>query len=204
MRPSIENGNSMDEREIINNGTYCHHEAGHAVMSWYYDIEIEYVRMKPSYPGHSGETKTVDHEVESPTEIEIDMQIAAAGKIAERLLRKFPEDLANDRLVACFARYVGQANQRVNANPELPPSDGERFAIRGQERDVKRLEATSDADTGPESWLSIFREAQRLIEDELEPAVRAVAYELARNPNELHNKDVATLAGAALRGRTES
>lgn len=191
-------GAKMDQRPIVRHNTYCHHEAGHAVMSWYHGIEIEYVRMTPSYPGHSGETKTVDHEVESLAQIEVDMQCAAAGKIAERLLRRFPEELSDNELIKCFTRYAKQVDENPRQDPDLPPSDGLRFAIRGRERDAKILEATADAATGPESWLPIFRETQRLIEDELEPAVKAVAYELTRNPNDLHNEDVAALATAAL------
>jgi hypothetical protein len=171
-------------------------------MFWHHGIGIEYVRMKPPHPGHSGETKTFDHNVKSLAEIEIDMQCAAAGKIAERLLYIFPEELTDDELIKCFARCAKRVDEDPDHDPDLPPSDGLRFARRGRERDAEILKVTPAAATGPTTWLPVFRETQRLIEDELKPAVKAVADELTRNPDDLRNEDVARLAAAAI-DRTE-
>jgi triphosphoribosyl-dephospho-CoA synthetase len=159
--------------------------------------------MEPSYLGHSGETKTVEHDVENLAQIEAEMQCVAAGNIAERILFSFPEELTDDKLIKCFRRYTRRVDEDPDQDSNFPPSDGLRFARLGRARDAEILKATSNAVTGPATWLPVFRQTERLIEGELRQAVKAVAYELARNPDDLHNEDVATLAGVAL-GRTES
>lgn len=184
----------MDLRPPRHHPKYCHHEAGHAVAFWAHGIGIEYVTVNSSNPGHSGETKTVDHEVASLAPIETEMKCAAAGEIAARALSKFRNELPDDGLIECFARDAA----RFTEDPSLPTNDGLRFAELGLARDIEIRKAAPDADTGPATWLPVFRKAERLIEVELWPAVQAVAYELIRNPDDLHNKDVAALAAAAL------
>lgn len=188
----------MDERPIVHHNTYCHHEAGHAVAFWHHGIEIEFVTMKPPYPGYTGWTKTVARDPESLAQIDVEMRCVAAGKIAERLLSSFPEELTNDELIKCFIHYEKRIAEDPDQDLDRPVSDGLRFAKLGQNRDAEVLKVTPDATTGPETWLPVFREAQRLIEDELAPAVKAVAHELTRNPADLHNEDIAALAAAAL------
>lgn len=191
----------MDERPIINHNTYCHHEAGHAVAFWHHGIEIEYVRMKPSYPGHSGETKTVSHEVVTLAQIEAEMKCTAAGYIAASALSTLREEVSDDELIECFTRNAKRF-AKVPKDPKLTLPDDLRFVKLVQDRD-EILKATPGAATGPESWLPVVREAERLIEVELWPAVHAVAYELVRSAFDLHNEDVATLATRAL-GHSES
>ncbi|MGO8959179.1 MAG: hypothetical protein ACLQFR_17710 [Streptosporangiaceae bacterium] len=146
-------------------------------------------------PGHCGETKTVDHEIASLAQIEAEMKCAAAGEIAARARSKFREELPDDGLIACLTRDAA----RFTEDPSLPKNDGLRFAELGLARDSGLRKAAPDAATGPATWLPIFREAERLIEVEIWPAVQAVAYELIRNPDDLHNEDVAALATAAKR-----
>src|SRR5689334_6483158 len=67
----------------------------------------------------------------------------------------------------------------------------------GSGRDIEIRKMAPEAATGPETWLPIFREAEQLIRVDLWPAVKAVAHELVRNPEDLHNADVAALASAA-------
>lgn len=153
---------------------------------------------------------TVTHDTDSLTGIETEMQCAAAGRLAERLRYEFPEELSDDELKKCFERYAKEAAEDPNKEAadgsnqdgDQLVSDGLRFARLGRKRDAKVLLAQPEADTGPEAWLPIFRDAQRLVEDELRPAIKAVAHELTRNPDDLHNEDVARRAAEAL-GRTE-
>jgi hypothetical protein len=159
------------------------------------------VTVEPAYSGHSGETKTVDHEVASLAEIEAEMKCAAAGEIAERGLRMFPEELPDEGLIRCFARdaeIFTRNAARWEEDPHFPKSDGVRFAELGLARDIEIRKVAPNAATGPETWLPIFREAEQLIGVDLRPAVKAIAYELVRNPEDLHAADVADLASTAL------
>ena len=185
----------MDERPIVHHNTYCHHEAGHAVAFWYFGIEIEYVRITPDNPRHSGQTKTVPHEPSNLAEIEAEMQCAAAGEIAASMLSSLREEPADTELIERFKRNAS----RVAADPSLTSSDGDGlwFAKVGLDRDEIR-KAMPGADAGPETWLLLFRKAEQLM-SELWPAVKAVANELVHRPDDLHNDDVATLAAAAMK-----
>jgi hypothetical protein len=119
----------------------------------------------------------------------------------------FPEELPDDGLIRCFARDTEIFTRnavRWEEDPHFPKSDGVRFAELGLARDIEIRKVAPEAATGPETWLSIFREAEQLIGVDLWPAVKAVAYELVRNPEDLHNADVAALASAALDLREDS
>jgi hypothetical protein len=185
----------MDQRPIVHHNTYCHHEAGHAVAFWHFGIEIEYVRITPDNPRHTGETKTVPHELSSLAEIEAEMQCAAAGEIAASMLSSLREDPADTELIEGFKRNAS----RVAADPGLTSADGDGpwFAKVGLERD-EICRAMPGADTGPESWLPFFRKAEQLM-SELWPAVKAVASELVHRSDDLRNDDVAALAAAAIK-----
>lgn len=137
----------MNQRPIVHHNTYCHHEAGHAVAFWHFGIEIEYVRITPDNPRHTGETKTVPHELSSLAEIEAEMQCAAAGEIAASMLSSLREDPADTELIEGFKRNAS----RVAADPGLTSADGDGpwFAKVGLQRD-EICRAMPGADTGPE------------------------------------------------------
>ncbi len=189
----------MDQRPIVHHNTYCHHEAGHAVAFWHFGIEIEYVRITPGNPRHTGETKTVPHELSSLAEIEAEMQCAAAGDIAASMLSSLREEPADAEQIKGFKRNAS----RAAAEPGLTPGDGDGpwFAKVGLDRD-KICKAIPGANTGPETWLPVFRNAEQLM-SELWPAVKAVANELVHRPDDLHNDDVAALAAAAMENTRE-
>ena len=173
--------------------TYCYHEAGHAVAYWHHGIEIEYVTMNPSDPGHWGETRTVPHDVTGLGQIEAEMQCAVAGEVAEYTLCPPRQELTDDFLIRCFKRDADKA-----ADPDVPASDGLNFARMGLARDNEVSRTASGIAIGPANWLPVFRQAERLIRVELWPAVQAVADELSRSNASLYHSDVATLAAKAL------
>ena len=185
----------MAKRLRIHSMTHCYHEAGHAVAFWHHGIEIEYVTMNSSNPGHSGETKTVDHETASLAQIEAEMQCAAAGEIAAKSLSLLSKERTDDGLIQLFTRYA----RGLPEDPNLWVTDGLIFAGMGLKRDAEIRKAAKDAAIGPETWLPIFREAERLIEDELWLAVKAVAYELTRSTVDLCNENIAIIAATALK-----
>lgn len=189
----------MATRPRIHHMTHSYHEAGHAVAFWHHGIGIEYVTMNSSDPGHFGETKTVDHEVATLAQIEAEMQCAAAGEIADKSLSTLTYGFTDEGLINGFtldaARFAADPNQRVR--------DGLRFAELGLARDAEIRRTAPDAATGPATWLPVFREAERLIQDELWPAVKAVGDELSRSETDLHNEDVVALATPALTARAD-
>src|SRR5579864_2948988 len=130
--------NEMDQRPVKYHNTYSHHEAGHAVAFWHFGIDVEYVTVKPSNPSHSGETRPVSHEIVSLAQIEAEMQCAAAGEIAARLLYMFPPELTGDQLISVFTRDA----HIVTINPDLPVRDGLEFAKLGLARDAEIRKTT--------------------------------------------------------------
>jgi hypothetical protein len=185
----------MAKRLRLHSMTHCYHEAGHAVAFWHHGIEIEYVTMNSSNPGHFGETKTVDHETASLAEIEAEMQCAAAGEIAQKSLSRLSEERSDDGMIRLFALHASGLPE----DPNVWVTDGMIFAGMGLKRDAKIRRAAKDAATGPETWLAVFREAERLIQVELWPAVKAVGDELSWSEADLHNEDVVALATTALK-----
>jgi hypothetical protein len=183
----------------VNEGISCYHEAGHAVMLWHYGIPFEYVTMRPPVgSSHRGQTVMGDRpEIGGPADLEIEMQVAAAGEIAATRVfttKKVPTD---DELIRAFARAAAQ----VTDNPDHSIEDQLIFAKTGLARDEEIHNAAPRAPVGPANWLPIWRQAEDLIRTELWPAVHAVAEELRRTARDLDCKEIGVLATAAMTGQ---
>lgn len=190
----------MNQAPRLHSLTQCYHEAGHAVAFWHHGVQLLCVTMKPpAGSGHWGQTVPVEREITSLTQMEAEMQCAAAGEIAENWFLPTRTELRDDSLIRCFTRDAAT----VAEDPDFRINDGRNFAKIGLARDDEIRSTDRGADTGPASWLPVFREAEQLIRVELWPAVQAVAEELSRSPHDLSNDDVAALASAAMR-RTQT
>jgi hypothetical protein len=180
----------------------CYHEAGHAVVSVHRGLKLFYVTMDPpANSGHFGETATKPV-VMDLAQLEIAMQVATAGDVAEIWLlanrEAEREKLTDDSLVKRFRRDARAARE---PDPGIWNRDRLIFAERGLERDKEIRRTEAKAATEPEGWLPVFREAEKLVCDELWPGVEAVAEELRRSIT-LSHKQVAALVRTAL-DRTE-
>lgn len=186
----------MDPRPLIYALASCYHEAGHAVAFWHYGVRLCHVTMNPPPDsGHWGQTVTATRlKPVGLAQIEADMQCAAAGDIAQNRLVWPREELTEERLIRIFRRDA----ERVAEDPDFLVNDGLIFAKGGLARDDEIRNTNPGGAIGPESWLPVFREAERLIRGELWPAVQAVAEELCRSTVDLGHEDVTALAIAAL------
>jgi hypothetical protein len=191
----------MNSRPRIHALTRCYHEAGHAIAFCHFGIELQYVTMTPpSDSGHWGQAVLADRpELVTPEQMEIEMQCAAAGEIAESWLLPGHQELTDAQLIRCFARDAAT----VTNYPEAPVTDGRTFAKMGIERDKEIRTIDSRAATGLETWIAIFRRAEQLIQVELWPAVQAVGEELSRSSTVLSHDEVRALMADAL-GHTQS
>jgi hypothetical protein len=150
----------------------CYHEAGHAAMFVYYDIPLEYVRIRPDLAaGYGGSVKTA---VAPPTmgidELQNWMRASAAGEVAVnwRVGRK---ELTTGQLIAKFS----QALQSIAEHPDFAVHDDMRnFAYLGIYRDG----LTAPEKARPEEWIPVWRETEQLISSTLRPAVQEVAIKL--------------------------
>jgi hypothetical protein len=128
------------------------------------------------------------------TQLEIAMQVAAAGDIASSWFlpnrEAEREERTNEYLIR---RFRAAARAEAESDPWYRNVDNLTFAKRGRERDAEIRSTGPDSDVGPEGWVPVFREAERLVCDELWAAVDAVARELIQNPAGLSHERVARL-----------
>jgi hypothetical protein len=178
----------------------CYHEAGHAVAYWHYGVELQCVRAVPTADdAHQGGIQTVARlPVTGVTELENEMRCDAAGDIAQRRLFPTHRTPTDPELL----RGWGVFPAKLRDHPELAVEDTACFLRNGRARDEEVRNEDTGALTGPMEWLRIWREAERLIRDEVWPAVEAIAGELLRSDRGLSNADVVALAEAALGGHT--
>jgi len=177
----------------------CYHEAGHAVVAFHHGLKLLYVTMEPPPDsGHWGQTATVAPEVMDLAQLEIAMQVAAAGDIARSWFLPTREADREERTDDWLMKRFRNAARAV-AESDLWFRDVDRliFAQRGLERDAEIRKAGANAAIAPGGWIPVFREAERLICDELWPTVEAVAEELIQSPHELSHEDVAALVATA-------
>jgi hypothetical protein len=177
----------------------CYHEAGHAVVAFHRGLKLLYVTMQPpAGSGHYGHTATVAPEVMDLGQLEIAMQVAAAGDIAWSWFLPTRdadrEERTDDWLMK---RFRNAARAVVESDPWFHDIDRLIFAERGLERDAKIRDTGAEAVIDLEAWVRVFREAERLVCDELWPAVEAVAQGLIQNPARLSHEDVAKLVATA-------
>lgn len=176
----------------------CYHEAGHAVVAVHHGLRLLYVTMEPpSDSGHFGQTATAPVEMDL-TQLEIAMQVAAAGDIASSWFlpnrEADREERTNEYLIR---RFQAAARAEAESDPYYRNVDNLTFAKRGLERDAKIRGTEPYSDVGLDAWIPVFRETERLVCDELWPAVDAVARELIRNPAGLGHEAVARLLADA-------
>ena len=131
-------------------------------------------------------------------QLELAMQVAAAGDIARSWFlptrEADREEHTDDWLMR---RFRNAARAVAESDPWFKDVDRRIFAERGRERDAEIRNTGANAALGPEGWLGVFREAERLVCDELWPAVEAVAEGLIQNPAKLSHEDVARLVATA-------
>jgi hypothetical protein len=177
---------------------HCYHEAGHAVVAVHHGLKLLYVTMEPpSDSGHFGQTATAPVVMEL-TQLEIAMQVAAAGEIASSWFLPNREAEREKRTNEYLIRRLrAAARAETESDPWYRNVDNLTFAKRGRERDAEIRGTGPDSDVGPEGWVTVFREAERLVCDELWAAVDAVAGELIRNPTGLSHEVVARLTADA-------
>lgn len=150
----------------------CYHEAGHAAMFVYYDIPLEYVRIRPDLAaGYGGSVKVaIDPPTTGRSELQNWMRASAAGEVATN--RKVGrQELTAQQLTAKFHLAV----QSLMDDPDSPiHNDIRNFALFGLYRDG----ATGPEQGHPEGWIPIWYESGQLIRNKLWPAVEAVASKL--------------------------
>jgi hypothetical protein len=177
----------------------CYHEAGHAVVAFHHGLKLLYVTMEPPPgSGHWGQTATAAPEVMDLAQLEIAMQVAAAGAIAQSWFlptREADREQRTDDWL--MKRFRNAARAAAESDPWFRDVDRLIFAERGLERDAAIRNAGAEAVIDLEGWIRVFREAERLACDELWPVVEAVAEGLIQNPAKLRHEDVARLVVTA-------
>lgn len=173
--------------------SHAYHEAGHAVVFCHYGIRFRYVTLRPRLPGNAGHVyvgrrrilRTID-------EIENMMQATAAGTIAEQWIFRL-------RRVPATEESLLRGLTAAAADPASPwlAEDTRNFVRLGAGRDDDLLATSPDALTGPEAWLAVWREAERVVM-ELWPAVYATAWEMVFSSRALTYAEVAEISGTAL------
>jgi len=137
----------------------CYHEAGHAVVAVHHGLKLLYVTMEPpSDSGHFGQTATAPV-VMDLTQLEIAMQVAAAGDIASSWFlpnrEAEREGRTNEYLIR---RFRAAARAEAESYPWYRNVDNLTFAKRGRERDAEIRSTGLDSGVGPEGW-ACFRAA---------------------------------------------
>ena len=159
-------------------------------MFSYYNIPIQYVRIKPDLAnGYAAMVMiTGKPPVAGRTALENWMRGAAAGKVAQRhcLHGGVPEEAG---LIAEFSLAASD----VTENPDHPHHDDMRnFASLGLRRD-QEIGETDSGGTGPASWVPVWLETERLIRGELWPAVEAIVEKLFAMAKGNDGKDIENL-----------
>jgi hypothetical protein len=177
----------------------CYHEAGHAVVAFHRGLRLLYVTMEPPPGGgHWGQTATVAPEVMELAQLETAMQVAAAGDIAQSWFLPTREADRGERTDGwLMKRFRNAARAVAESDPWFHDDDRLIFAERGLERDAEIRDTGAEAIIDLEGWVRVFREAERLVCDELWPGVEAVAKGLIQNPAKLSHEDVAKLVATA-------
>ena len=177
----------------------CYHEAGHAVVAFHHGLKLLYVTMEPpSDSGHWGQTATAAPDVMDLAQLEIAMQVAAAGDIAQSWFLPTREADREERTDDwLMKRFRNAARAVAESDPWFRNVDRVIFAERGLERDAEIGNTGAEAVIDLEGWVRVFREAERLVCDDLWPAVEAVAQGLIQNPAKLSHEDVARLVATA-------
>jgi hypothetical protein len=190
----------------------AYHEGGHAAMFWHYHIPLEYVSFEADLThGYGG--VTVPMPWPAPTGQvgwENEMRIAAAGCAAKRHIMRQQVPRAAE-LITGFEHWVAEVDK--NPNPTTH-HDMRNFVIAARARDEAIRDVGSGLETGPASWVPIWRDAELLIRGN-EPIVRrgepvtggklwsaaeAVANWLiaAADPRVLNGEEAAALMSAAM------
>jgi hypothetical protein len=131
-------------------------------------------------------------------QLEIAMQVAAAGDIAQSWFLPTREADREERTDAwLMKRFRNAARAVAESDPYFHDVDRLIFAGRGLERDTEIRDTGAEAVIGHEGSLQVYREAERLVCDELWPSVEAVAEALIQNPARLSHQDVARLVATA-------
>ena len=134
------NDNSMEPRECRTLTLLrAIAEAGHAAVAFHHGLKLLYVTMEPpSDSGHWGQTATAAPNVMDLDQLEIAMQVAAAGDIARSWFlptrEADREERTDDRLMK---RFRNAARAVAESDPWFRDVDRLIFAERGRERDAE-------------------------------------------------------------------
>jgi hypothetical protein len=154
-----------------------YHEAGHAVMFWFYGIPIEYVSIVPEFAGGRGTwTKTaVNPPTTGQSELEKWMRAAAAGEAAEGNCggSEVPEASALAPKLDAAVRKLDEESLNHDAAPK--DHDYRNLACLGLDRDKDIAREGTGAETGTAAWAPIWLEAENMVREDLWAAVEAVA-----------------------------
>lgn len=185
-------------------GDTIYHEAGHTAMFVYYDIPIQHVSIRPDFANRYGGMVVLaqDPPQSGKEALENWMRCSAAGDAAK--IRGYNLPTVGDKELI---ENLERAKAIVSDDPDNPGhNDMQNFATLGLKRD--REAGVEQA--GPLGWIPILRDAERLINGEIWPAVEAVfqrlwaiAEESVGRPVEempnLDGEEAAAIVRAALR-----
>jgi hypothetical protein len=187
---------TRDTRPYVNEALNCYHEAGHCAAFWHYDVEIDYVTMRPPVgSGHAGQTRLKPRgAIAGVTPLENEMRGAVAGELTWRRMRHAGQFTATELRI-----WLGGAVEWAIAHPDDEAVNDETgFAKAAIARDDELRDTDPDAPTGLDvSWVGVVREGEELIA-RLWPAVSAIADELRRREDDVTGSEIVALAKLAM------